>query len=73
MFTAREKVFAKQKQHDKSTTTIAIDRWMAAFDSGRRIDPGGSVQALARPQEEGAHQDPHKGVVITQRLGKKHN
>ena len=49
---------AKQKQRDKSTTTIAITKRTAAIDSGHRIDPGASVPALARPQEEGVHEDP---------------
>jgi len=51
------KGLAKQKQHDKSTTTIAIEKRTAAIDSGRRIDPGASVPAPARPQEEGALRD----------------
>jgi len=58
----REKVLAKQKQRDKSTTTIAIEKRTAAIDSRRRIDPGASVAAPARPQEEGAHRNPHNGV-----------
>ena len=53
------KVLAKQKQRDKSTTTIAIRKRSAAIDSGRRIDPGASVPVPARPQEEGAHRNPH--------------
>jgi hypothetical protein len=55
------KVLAKQKQRDKSTTTIAIKKRTAAIDSGRRIDPGASVPVPvpARPQEEGAHRNPH--------------
>jgi len=56
------KVLAKQKQRDKSTATIAIEKRTAAIDSRRRIDPGASVPAPARPQEEGAHRNPHNGV-----------
>jgi hypothetical protein len=56
------KVLAKQKQRDKSTTTIAIKKRTAAIDSRRRIDPEASVPAPARPQEEGAHRNPHNGV-----------
>jgi hypothetical protein len=52
------KVLAKQKQLDKWTTTIATKKRTAAIDSGRRIDPGASVTALARPQEEGVHTNP---------------
>jgi len=48
----------KQKQRDKSTTTIAIRKRTAAIDSGHRIDPGASVPAPARPQGEGTHEDP---------------
>jgi len=55
-------VLAKQKQRDKSTTTIAIEKRTAAIDSRRRIDPGASVPAPARPQEEGVHRNPHNGV-----------
>jgi len=51
-----------QKQRDKSTTTIAIKKRTAAIDSRRRIDPEASVPAPARPQEEGAHRNPHNGV-----------
>ena len=51
-------VLAKQKQRDRSTTTVAIKKWMAAIDGGHRIDPGVSVPAQARLQEEGAHEDP---------------
>jgi hypothetical protein len=54
----RAKDLAKQKQRVKSTTTIAIKKRTAAIDSGRRIDPGASIPALARPQEEGAHENP---------------
>jgi hypothetical protein len=53
---------AKQKQRDKSTTTIAIKKWTAAINSRHRMDPGASVPAPARPQEEGAHRNPHNGV-----------
>jgi len=53
-----KKVLAKQKQRDKSTTTIATTKRTAAIDSGRRIDPGASVPALARPQEEGTYTNP---------------
>jgi len=55
----RKKVLAKQKQRDKSTTTIAIKKRTAAIDSGRRIDPGASVPVPTKPQEEeGAHRNP---------------
>ena len=56
------KVLAKQKQHDKLTTMIALKKRTAAIDSRRRIDPGASVPALGRPQEEGAHRNPCNGV-----------
>jgi hypothetical protein len=56
------KVLAKQKQRDKSTATIAIKKRTAAIDSRRRINPGASVPAPARPQEVGAHRNPHNGV-----------
>jgi hypothetical protein len=59
---ARNEVLAKQKKRDKSTTTIAIKKRTAAMDSRRRIDPGARVPAPARPQEEGAHRNPHNGV-----------
>jgi len=49
---------AARKQRVKSTTTIAIDKRTAAIDSRRRIDPGASFPAPARPQEEGAHENP---------------
>jgi hypothetical protein len=52
------KVLAKQKQRDKSKTTIATTKRTAAIDSGRRIDPGASVPALVRRQEEGMHTNP---------------
>jgi len=55
-------VLAKQKQRDKSTTTIAIEKRTAAIDSRCRIDPGASVPAPARSQEEGAHRNPRSGV-----------
>jgi hypothetical protein len=55
-------VLAKQKQRDKSTTTIAIKKRTATIDSRRRIDPGASVPAPARLQNEGAHRNPHNGV-----------
>jgi len=51
-----------RKQRDKSTTTIAIEKRTAANDSRRRIDPGASFPAPARPQEEGAHRNPHNRV-----------
>jgi len=51
----KKKVLAKQKQRDKSTTAIATTKRTAAIDSERRIDPGASVPAPVRPQEEGAH------------------
>ena len=57
-----KKVLAKQQQRDKSTATIAIKKRTAAIDSRRRIDPGARVPAPARPQEEGAHRNPHNGV-----------
>jgi len=63
------KVLAKQKQRDKSTTTIAIKKRTAAIDSRRQIDPGASVPAPARPQEEGAHRNPHNGVGSRKGLG----
>jgi len=52
------KVLGKQKQRDKSATTIAFKKWTAAIDSGHRIDPGARVPAPARPQEECAHRNP---------------
>jgi len=57
-----QKVLAKQKQRNESTTTIAIEKRMAAIDSRRRIDPGASVPAAARSQEEGAHRNPRSRV-----------
>jgi hypothetical protein len=56
--TKNQHVLGKQKQSDKSTTTIAIKNRTAAIDSGHRVDPGPSVPAPARPQEKGAHEDP---------------
>jgi len=56
------KVLAKQKQCDKSTTTIAIKKRTAAIDSRHRIDPRASVPAPARPHGEGAHRNPGSGV-----------
>jgi hypothetical protein len=61
-FPSSTKVLAKQKLRHKSTTTIAIKKRTAAIDSRRRIDPEASVPAPARPQEEGAHRNPHNGV-----------
>jgi len=57
-----QKVLAKQKQCDKSTTTIAITKRTPAIDSRRRNDPGASVLAPARSQEECAHRNPRSGV-----------
>ena len=54
--------FLSHYKRDKSTTTIAIKKRTAAIDSRRRIDPEASVPAPARPQEEGAHRNPHNGV-----------
>jgi len=52
----------KQNQRNLTTTTIAINKGMAAIDSRHRIDPGLSVTAPARLEEEGAHRNPHNGV-----------
>jgi len=62
---------AKQNQRDKSTTTIAMKKRTAAIDSRRRIDPGASVPAPARPQEEGAHRNPHNRVGSRKGLAEK--
>jgi len=59
---ATPKVLAKQKQRDKSTTTIEIKKRTAAINSRRQIDPRASVPAPARPQEEGTHSNPHNVV-----------
>ena len=63
----------KQKQRDKSTTTIAIKKRTAAIDSGRRIDPGASVPVPARPQEEGALKEYKKLSGFTRSLGREHD
>ena len=62
MFDRSTKVLAKQKQRDKSTTTIAIKKRTAAIDSGRRIDTGASVPAPARLPAECTHRNPPNGV-----------
>jgi len=54
----------KQKQRDKSTTTIATIKPTAAINSGLQIDPRATVPAPARQQEEGAHANPRNGVEL---------
>jgi len=64
-------VLAKLEQRDKSTTTIAMKKRTAAIDSKLRIDPGASVEAPVRPQEEGAHGNPRSGVGSRKGLPRK--
>jgi len=58
------KVLAKHKQHDNSTTTIAMKKWTAAIDSRHRVHPVEHVPAPARQQDEGAHKNPRNGVAL---------
>jgi hypothetical protein len=65
-----KKVLAKLKQRVKSTTTIAIEKWTAAIDSGHRIDSGASFTAPSRLQEDSEHENPHSCIVSRNVLAK---
>jgi hypothetical protein len=56
------KVLGKQKQCNESTATIASRTRTAVTDPRRRKDPRARAPAPARPQQQGAHRNPHNGV-----------
>jgi hypothetical protein len=51
------KVLAKQKEYNKSTATIAIEKQIVAIDSRRQIDPRARVPGPGRQQVVGMHED----------------